>query len=116
MATIASPQRSVCALVSKRLADQIGQHLYNMWFDETARLVYDDQHHRLRVATPNKFVCDWIRTHFRGQVHVAAVEQFGSDVELRFDIDATAFADKHPRGDAPAPAAPEVSPAPTPSS
>jgi len=87
---------SVAARIADRLAQSVGSHRYNMWFNRSARFDYDRNRHRLEVKVPNRFVADWIGRHFKRQLHEAAEQELGDSVDLNVHVDAGIFADITP--------------------
>ena len=73
--------------LTQRLADRIGSHKYDMWFDRTAKLTVSAE--RVEVATGSQFVADWIASHFSDDLRGVASEALGrpSDVHLHVDPD-----------------------------
>jgi len=90
---VSTSAQAVTARIAQRLAGQVGQHRFNMWFDRSARLQYrssgDDR--QLDVAVPNPFVLDWIDRHFREELCRAAAEEVGNPVALLLHIEPQSF-------------------------
>ena len=82
---------AVTARIAERLATEVGQHRFSMWFDRSARLNYHDEAHRLDVAVPNRVVADWIDRNFREQLCRVAREEVGQTVALCVSIEPQAF-------------------------
>lgn len=82
---------SVITRITDRLAQSVGRQKYGMWFNGSTKFDYDDKHHRLDVKVPNRFVADWIGTHFKRQLHEAAENELGNHVNLKVQIDAETF-------------------------
>ena len=91
--TSVTSSASVAARIADRLAQSVGSHRYNMWFDRSARFDYDRNRHRLEVKVPNRFVADWIGRHFNRQLREAAELELGDPVDLNVHVDADVFSD-----------------------
>ena len=90
MSTITSSHAMV-ARITDRLARSVGQQKYNMWFDRSARLNFDDQSRRLMVVVPNRFVADWIDRNFHNHLRDAAEHEVGEGIDLELQVDAGSF-------------------------
>lgn len=85
--TTTTSARSVCARIAQRLAQSVGPRRYSMWFDRTAKFNYDDEHRRLDVSVPNRFVADWIGKNFGESLRHAVNHEVGEgDVDLRVEV------------------------------
>lgn len=89
--TTASSAEMLCARIAEKLAQNVGQWRYNMWFDRSARMRYNDENRRLDIAVPNHFVADWIGKHFTDALHDAANTAIGETVALDVKIDPDLF-------------------------
>ncbi len=118
MPTSTSPD-IVSSRIARRLAEVVGPHRYQMWFDRSARLDYRDQHHRLNVVVPNRFIADWIGRNFQQALQDAARHEVGCEVDLTVNVDPVPFEGlglrngSHPADDAQSHAAPNATPATT---
>jgi chromosomal replication initiator protein len=81
----------LCARIAQRLANSVGEKRYSMWFDRTAKLQYQPEHHRLDVVVPNRFVAEWITRHFEPDLRRAACSEAGAAVDLCVQIDPSHF-------------------------
>lgn len=79
--------------ISQRLAERIGHHTYDMWFANTTRLQVEGS--RVRVDTDCRFVADWIRTHFGGDLDGAARETLGDQARVDLDVKPELFSSDH---------------------
>jgi len=84
-------QGGVVTRISDRLAQSVGSQRYNMWFDGSARLDFDDRRRRLDVTVPNRFVADWIDKNFQRQLLDAAEHEIGQGVALNVRVDEQSF-------------------------
>ncbi|MCC7146544.1 MAG: ATP-binding protein [Phycisphaeraceae bacterium] len=82
---------SVCSRIAERVAEAVGHHRYDMWFERSARLAYDEGQRRLEVCVPNRFVADWIGRHFHQHLQQAAQDEVGGQVGLDVRIDPQDF-------------------------
>ncbi len=87
---------AVCARIARRLADRVGPHRYNMWFDRSARLDYHDNDRRLEVAVPNDFVADWIGRNFQEHLREAASFELGDACGVEVRVDPCQFGSSQP--------------------
>jgi chromosomal replication initiator protein len=71
--------------ISHRLAERVGQGKYRLWF-ESAR--FEIQAGTLRVAVPNRFVADWIDTHFYDALLELAEQELGEGAEVKLCVEA----------------------------
>ncbi len=73
--------------ISRRLAERIGHHAYDMWFGDATRLQIEGS--CVRVDADCRFVADWIDLHFRKELDGAARETLGDEarVDLRVAAD-----------------------------
>ncbi len=90
--TTATAENNVCARIAQRLASVVGTQRYRMWFDRSAKLEYLNQHQRLDVTVPNRFVADWINRHFIEDLRRAARDELGAMIGLELRIRPDRFA------------------------
>lgn len=90
MTTTAS-DNGINARIAKRLARDIGDRKYNLWFDQSARLEYHQDDRTLRVAVPSSFAANGIKRQFEKHLRHAATEELGQDVALDLEIDPDRF-------------------------
>ena len=76
-----------CIRINQRLKEEIGKHRYDMWFESSAVLSFEND--CLDVLVPNRFIADWIERHFYKYLAMAArVESASSQVKIRIDSEA----------------------------
>lgn len=68
---------------------QVGATSFNVWFKDATHIDVEDG--QLTVGVPNLFVCDYMESRFAGILTGIAREKLGSDVAVRFQIDARLF-------------------------
>ncbi|HEY4312548.1 MAG TPA: chromosomal replication initiator protein DnaA [Pirellulales bacterium] len=75
----------IVSAVLLALADKVGKDRFEMWFGANARiaLVADT----LRVAVPNQFYQDWLRTNFRRHIEDSCQQVLGRDLPVTFHVD-----------------------------
>ncbi len=68
-----------------RIAEKLGRDRYEVWFGPPTQIaVHDDS---LVVAVHDRFIKDWVRTHFRADLEVACLEVFGRALRLEIHVD-----------------------------
>jgi len=82
---------AITARIAQRLAGEVGQQRFNMWFDRSARMNYHGDTQQLRVAVPNRVVADWIDRNFREQLTRAAADESGEQVAISLYVEPGAF-------------------------
>jgi chromosomal replication initiator protein len=68
--------KDVLSTVLRLLAEKIGGERYDLWFGARTRFTLNGSN--LLVETPNRFLQDWQRQHYRGAVEAACREALGS--------------------------------------
>ncbi|NBC11481.1 MAG: ATP-binding protein [Planctomycetes bacterium] len=81
----------VSARIADRLAEEVGQRRYEMWFGESARLDLDADAATLRIAVPSRFVAERIGRDFGDSLRRLAAEETGDQVQLDLRIDPQRF-------------------------
>ena len=71
--------------IHDRIAEQIGQTQYQVWFKQGTRLAMTEGH--FEVAAANPFISNWIQGHFSSTIADAVSTVFGRALPLRFEID-----------------------------
>lgn len=77
----------VVSVICCELAQRIGSVRYELYFANTSWSVHDDC---VQLATPNRFSCDWLRSHFRPQIEAVCGAVLKQDVKVEFRVDAQA--------------------------
>ncbi len=70
-----------------RIEEKIGPRKFRVWFKDATR--FDVTESCVRIDVPNSFVGNWIENHFNDEIHSAAREVLGSEVQLGFTVDPT---------------------------
>ena len=66
------------------LADKVGKERFELWFGSGTRIDWDGQ--VLRIAAPNSFFLDWIRSNFRAAIEAAGKSVLGRSPEVQFVV------------------------------
>ena len=73
---------SAVSEIEKRIADRVGPQRFNVWFKNATQFTLTDGF--LRIGVPNRYVGDWIESHFSEQILEIAREVTGQElVEVR---------------------------------
>ena len=92
---------------AKRLQQELTPQQYSAWIKPLAPLDYEEG--RLRIAAPNRFKLDWVKTQFAARITSIASEFWQSPVDVQFVLDPRNAGLKRPAGTAPQAAAVERS-------
>ncbi len=84
---------------SSLLEQELTPQQFSAWIKPLAPLDYEDG--RLRIAAPNRFKLDWVKTQFASRITTLASQYYEAPVEVMFVLDPRTGAVKKP---APAPA------------
>ena len=72
------------ALLERELTPQ----QYSAWIKPLAPLDFEDG--RLRIAAPNRFTLDWVKSQFSGRITALACEYWEAQVSVHFVLDPAA--------------------------
>jgi len=105
---------------SALLARELTPQQYVTWIKPLALVDFDADASTLRIAAPNRFKLDWVKSQFSGRIADAARDFFSAPIDVQFVLDPKATArnaiggglSAAPRPTASAPAAPRA-PAPS---
>ena len=81
-------QEQVSAIV-EQVNQQLSSTSFDVWFKDSTQFVLAND--ELRVGVPNLFVCDYMESRFSRLIGDIARKQLGTDVAVRFHIDAELF-------------------------
>ncbi|RXZ36075.1 chromosomal replication initiator protein DnaA [Oxalobacteraceae bacterium CAVE-383] len=70
---------------SAQLEQELTPQQYSAWIKPLVPLDYEDG--RLRVAAPNRFKLDWVKTQFAGRITALAAQFWEQPVEVQFVLD-----------------------------
>jgi chromosomal replication initiator protein len=88
----------IVSALQSALAEAIGPERFALWFDQGAGLDFDGQ--VVSIGLPSRFLLDWIRTAFRGEIETACRRVLGSCPQVRFSLQAPSHS-KAPAGSGP---------------
>ncbi|GAA4333162.1 chromosomal replication initiator protein DnaA [Pigmentiphaga soli] len=101
---------------ARTLEQELTPQQYSAWIRPLVPLAFDESLAVLRVAAPNRFKLDWVRSNFSGRIESLATQWFHRPVQVKFELDAPRMAPPRPapaqssnglgHGAAPAPQAP----------
>src|SRR4051812_37179569 len=86
---------------SAQLELELTPQQYSAWIKPLVALDYEDG--KLRIAAPNRFKLDWVKTQFAARITALACQYWEAPIEVQFVLD--------PRNNVKKPAAPVSAPA-----
>ncbi|MGN6389053.1 MAG: chromosomal replication initiator protein DnaA, partial [Burkholderiaceae bacterium] len=89
---------------SAQLEQELTPQQFSAWIKPLAPLDYEDG--RLRIAAPNRFKLDWVKTQFASRITTLACQYWEAPIDVQFVLDPRTNAARRP---APVPAAAAVS-------
>ncbi|MBM3365938.1 MAG: chromosomal replication initiator protein DnaA [Betaproteobacteria bacterium] len=84
---------------AERLQQELTPQQYSAWIKPLAPLDYEEG--RLRIAAPNRFKLDWVKTQFAARITSLAAEFWQSPVDVQFVLDPRGATSKRPPGAVP---------------
>lgn len=81
---------------AERLQQELTPQQYSAWIKPLAPLDYEEG--RLRIAAPNRFKLDWVKTQFAARITSLAAEFWQSPVDVQFVLDPRGATSKRPPG------------------
>ena len=99
---------------SAQLEQELTPQQFSAWIKPLAPLDFDDG--TLRIAAPNRFKLDWVKTQFASRITTLAAQFWDMPIDVQFVLDPRLNAPKKPTATAPAPTlynGPSGSPMPT---
>jgi chromosomal replication initiator protein len=85
---------------AQRLQQELTPQQFSAWIKPLAPLDYEEG--RLRIAAPNRFKLDWVKTQFAARITTIAAEFWQSPVDVQFVLDPRMTPAKRPAALAPA--------------
>ncbi len=79
---------------SAQLEQELTPQQFSAWIKPLAPLDFEDG--RLRIAAPNRFKLDWVKTQFASRIAALAVQYWEASVEVQFVLDPRLSAAKKP--------------------
>src|SRR5581483_4839748 len=70
---------------SARLEQELTPQQYSAWIKPLVPLDFEEG--RLRIAAPNRFKLDWVKTQFANRITALANEHYESSVDVQFVLD-----------------------------
>ena len=70
---------------SAQLEQELTPQQYSAWIKPLAPLDYEDG--RLRIAAPNRFKLDWVKTQFASRITSLAAQFWEEPVDVQFVLD-----------------------------
>jgi chromosomal replication initiator protein len=89
---------------SAQLELELTPQQYSAWIKPLVALDYEDG--KLRIAAPNRFKLDWVKTQFATRITALAAQYWEAPVEVQFVLDPKNNQPKKPAGSPSAPGAP----------
>lgn len=77
---------------STRLEQELTPQQFSAWIKPLAPLDFEDG--RLRIAAPNRFKLDWVKTQFADRITSIATDFWQSPIDVQFVLDPRGFAKK----------------------
>ena len=87
---------------AQRLQQELTPQQFSAWIKPLAPLDYEEG--RLRIAAPNRFKLDWVKTQFAARITTIAAEFWQSPVDVQFVLDPRMTPTKRPVAPAAVPA------------
>ena len=85
-------QLQVAQAITEALADQIGQTIFEMWFEGSDPIVFDGQ--QVQVYAPNAFSLSRLQTRFSGDVKEAVHRIAGPETSIHFATRSESISDQ----------------------
>jgi chromosomal replication initiator protein len=79
---------------SAQLEQELTPQQFSAWIKPLAPLDFEDG--RLRIAAPNRFKLDWVKTQFAGRISSLAAQFWQAPIEVQFVLDPRVGAIKKP--------------------
>ncbi len=79
---------------ASRLQQELTPQQYSAWIKPLAPLDFEDG--RLRIAAPNRFKLDWVKTQFASRITTIATEFWQGPVDVQFVLDPRTNAPRKP--------------------
>ncbi len=70
---------------SHQLEQELTPQQYSAWIKPLAPLDFEDG--LLRIAAPNRFKLDWVKTQFASRIHALASQHWDGPIEVQFVLD-----------------------------
>jgi len=73
-----------------QLERELTPQQFKTWIKPLAPVAFDEEAHALRIAAPNRFKLDWVKSQFSGRITALACEYWETQVSVHFVLDPTA--------------------------
>ncbi|AOY92218.1 chromosomal replication initiation protein DnaA [Cupriavidus sp. USMAA2-4] len=73
-----------------QLERELTPQQFKTWIKPLAPVAFDEEAHTLRIAAPNRFKLDWVKSQFASRITALACEYWEADVSVHFVLDPTA--------------------------
>ncbi len=73
-----------------QLERELTPQQFKTWIKPLAPVAFDEDTHALRIAAPNRFKLDWVKSQFSGRITALACEYWEAQVSVQFVLDPTA--------------------------
>ncbi|MEO7031456.1 MAG: chromosomal replication initiator protein DnaA [Herbaspirillum sp.] len=70
---------------SAQLEQELTPQQFNAWIKPLAPLEYEDG--KLRIAAPNRFKLDWVKTQFANRISALAAQYWDAPIDVQFVLD-----------------------------
>ncbi|MBX6319423.1 DnaA N-terminal domain-containing protein, partial [Pigmentiphaga sp.] len=77
---------------ARTLEQELTPQQYSAWIRPLVPLAFDEAESVLRVAAPNRFKLDWVRSNFSGRIESLAAQWFQRPVQVKFELDSSRMA------------------------
>jgi len=75
---------------SAQLESELTPQQFKTWIKPLTPLSFDEQACALRIAAPNRFKLDWVKSQFSGRIQSLACDYWEMQVDVQFVLDPTA--------------------------
>ncbi|WP_342051755.1 MULTISPECIES: chromosomal replication initiator protein DnaA [unclassified Cupriavidus] len=73
-----------------QLERELTPQQFKTWIKPLAPVAFDEEAHALRIAAPNRFKLDWVKSQFSGRITALACEYWEAQVSVHFVLDPAA--------------------------
>lgn len=73
-----------------QLERELTPQQFKTWIKPLAPVGFDEEAHALRIAAPNRFKLDWVKSQFSGRITALACEYWEANVSVNFVLDPAA--------------------------
>ncbi|MCL6468973.1 MAG: chromosomal replication initiator protein DnaA, partial [Ralstonia sp.] len=75
---------------SAQLESELTPQQFKTWIKPLTPLSFDEQACTLRIAAPNRFKLDWVKSQFSGRIQSLACDYWEATVDVQFVLDPSA--------------------------